>query len=186
MAVRRLALAAAVAALLAGAGTAHAAGFNLQDTLSTGQLTFDFNAADNDDQVNVFNNVTSTGFVGNTGALTWTDALPLTFQYSGFGVDTAPSVDYFFEDANGNVVSQLVYGYDGTYATGTYTNYVAEGQPVPTIPNGAVLVPANQYADASFYGMDGGTETIDTPEPASLALLGAGLAGLGLTRRRRR
>lgn len=120
-------------------------------------------------------NSTNTGFVDSSGLFDFTGGGPSgTFSYEGPLAGISDIMFVFKDGAGTNLVGYLVTANDGTYST-PFTK--------PPFPlNGGSTF--KDVSHVSVYYREG-TPPSQIPEPGMLLLLGAGLVGLGLTRRRK-
>ena len=99
-----------------------------------------------------------------------------SFTYTGS--DSIEDIMFIFKDGAGtNLVGYLVTADDGTYNT-PFTK-------LPFPLTGGSTVKNVSHISVYYRDGDGGTPPSQIPEPGTLLLLGAGLAGLGLARRRK-
>ena len=118
------------------------------------------------------------GSVSIANASISTTLQSLFIDFSAFSIAVSAGTRYaiqFFSDNDfsGNVNQHSLY-YGGNYAAGAaYTNNGTLGAP-PTASHG------------SDFGFQTYVDASSVPEPTSVAIIGLGLAGLGLSRRRKK
>ncbi len=116
-------------------------------------------------------------FVDTSGLFSFTGGgASGTFTYVG-GIDDILNIMFVFKDgADTNLVGYLVPGADGTYTS-----------PFEEPPFSFTAASPKDTSHISVYYRNGGggTPPSGVPEPGVLFLLGAGLMGLGLARRRK-
>lgn len=115
------------------------------------------------------------GFVDSSGLFNFTGGGSSgSFSYVG-GASIADIMFIFKDGAGTNLVGYLVTQAGGDYAT-PFTNL-----PFPLTGNSTV----KDTSHISVYYREGGSPPSQIPEPGMLLLVGAGLMGLGLARRRK-
>jgi len=120
-------------------------------------------------------NSSGTGFVDTSGLFDFTGGgLSGSFSYVG-GTSIADILFIFKDGAGTNLVGYLVTQAGGTYAT-PFTK-----PPFPLTGQATV----KDTSHISVYYREGGSPPFQIPEPGMLLLVGAGLMGLGLARRRK-
>ena len=120
-------------------------------------------------------NNTDLGFVDTSGLFDFTGGGPSgAFSYVG-GTGISDIMFVFKDGAGTNLVGYMLTRADGTYDT-PFTN-----PPFPLSGNSTM----KNVSHISVYYREGGTPPFQIPEPGMLLLMGAGLMGLGLARRRK-
>lgn len=121
---------------------------------------------------------TDNSFVDSSSLFDFTGGGPSgTFSYEGPLVGISDLMFVFKDGAGTNLVGYLVTADDGTYST-PFTK--------PPFPlTGQSTAKDVSHISVYYREGDGGTPPLQIPEPGMLLLMGAGLMGLGLARRRK-